>query len=411
MDLTSASASDPCVSWEDVVAANERIAGDIVRTPCEPSFTLSALTGTQITVKFENRQFTGSFKDRGAANRLRLLSEQERARGVIAVSAGNHAQGVALAAKRLGVASTIVMPTSAPFLKVANTEALGATVVQQGQTLAEAAVAASELERTSGLFFVHPYDDPAVIAGQGTIAIEMLDACPDIDTLVAPIGGGGLLSGIAVAARAIKPDIRIIGVQSTAYASVAARRAGTAPPPGSTDTLADGIAVKDVGELTWPIIDALVDDVVVVSEPAIEQAVGMYLEIEKTVAEGAGAAPLAAVVEHPQLFAGRNVGLVLCGGNIDTRVLASVLMRELVQTDRISTLRVRVNDLPGQLAPIVSVVAERGANIIEIDHRRLFDPISARSTNIDLVVETRDVDHRTALVEALTEQGHEVAIL
>lgn len=400
-----------CIDADDVTAAAARIGEDIVATPCEYSHTLSALTDTRVWVKFENRQFTGSFKDRGAANRLRMLSADERARGVIAMSAGNHAQGVALAARKLGTEATIIMPTSAPFLKVANTEALGAKVVQHGATLAGAADAAAQLQRERDLFFVHPYDDPGVIAGQGTIAAEMLAAAPQIDTIVAPIGGGGLLSGIAIAARAINPDIRLIGVQSAGYASVQARRTGAEQPVGGADTLADGIAVKQLGELTWPIIDALVDDVVVVSEAAIEHAVAMYLQIEKTVAEGAGAAALAAVVEHPQHFVGRNVGLVLCGGNIDTRVLASVLMRELVRTDRVSTLRIRVNDLPGQLAPLVSVVAELGANIIEVDHRRLFDPISARSTNIDLVVETRDATHRDELVAALAERGHVAAIL
>ncbi len=391
--------------------AAQVIADDVVRTPSNYSTTLSAVLGAEIYVKFENLQFTGAFKDRGAANHLRSLSDEERARGIIALSAGNHAQGVAYHAGRLGLKATIVMPNSAPFTKVVNTQALGAEVVQHGAGFAEANEKLDELRDAHGYSYVPPFDDRAVIAGQGTIALEMLADHPELEVLLVPVGGGGLISGMAVAAKAVKPSIEVIGVQIDSYGSVAAALRGQPAPQASPDTLADGIAVKSLGELTYPLIEEFVDDVVVVSEDSVERAIALFLEIEKTVAEGAGAVPLAAMLEDADRFAGRKVGLVLSGGNIDVRVLASVLMHGMVRTERISTLRLEIGDLPGQLAPIVAALAEVGANIVEIDHRRLFDPISARSAKIDIVVETRDATHRRGVVARLEALGHRVEVL
>lgn len=399
------------VTLGDVNGAAEAIAADVVRTPTSRSLTLSALTGANIFVKFENLQFTGSFKDRGAANHLRALGEEGRRRGVIALSAGNHAQGVAYHAKRLGIAATVVMPQTAPFTKVSNTATLGARVVQAGANLAEARVEVERLQEEQGLLYVPPYDDCDVIAGQGTVALEMLDDHPELGVLLVPVGGGGLIAGMAVAAKALRPEIEIIGVQVAAYPHAVARFHGRPVEPEMTETLADGIAVKSPGDITSSIIEALVDDMVVVSEEQTERAITLYLEIEKTVAEGAGAVPLAAVLADPARFAGRPVGLVLSGGNIDTRLLASVLLRGLVRTERVSVLRVRVSDLPGQLAPIVDAIAAGGANIIEIEHRRTFDAISARSANIDLVIETRDMAHRDEIVRSLTGKGLQVDLI
>lgn len=399
------------VSADDVRKAAERIAGDVVRTPSAESRTLSALTGLDVVVKFENLQFTASFKDRGAANKLHQLTDAERDAGVLAVSAGNHAQSVAYHATRLGIAATIVMPASAPFTKVANTEALGAEVVQTGATFADAAAVAERLVRERGLTMVHPYDDPAVIAGQGTVAVELLDDVDGIDTLLVPVGGGGLLAGIAAYTRAVRPDIELVGVQSEVYPGMIAALAGHELEPPRGDTLADGIAVKTPGRLTVPMVRDLADEVLAVPEAAIERAVSLYLEIEKTVVEGAGAVGLAAVLEDPERWRGKRVGLILSGGNIDTRVLASVLMRELVHSGRITTVRISLPDLPGSLAPVLSTVAAAGANVIEIDHRRLFDPISARATNVDVVIETRDRLHTATVLAALQQAGYQADIL
>ncbi len=399
------------VNADDVRKAAERIAGDIVRTPSAESRTLSALTGLDVVVKFENLQFTASFKDRGAANKLHQLTDAERDAGVLAVSAGNHAQSVAYHATRLGIAATIVMPSSAPFTKVANTEALGAEVVQAGATFADAAAVAERLVRERGLTMVHPYDDPAVIAGQGTVAVELLDDVEGIDTLLVPVGGGGLLAGIAAYARAVRPDIELVGVQSEVYPGMIAALAGHEITPPRAETLADGIAVKTPGRLTVPLVRDLADEVLAVPEAAIERAVSLCLEIEKTVVEGAGAVGLAAVLEDPERWRGRRVGLILSGGNIDTRVLASVLMRELVHSGRITTVRISLPDLPGSLAPVLSTVASGGANVIEIDHRRLFDPISARATNVDVVIETRDRLHTATVLATLQQAGYQAEIL
>lgn len=399
------------VTPDDVARAASVIANDVVRTPTQASRTLSDLTGAEIAIKFENLQFTGSFKDRGSANHLRALGRDGIARGVVAMSAGNHAQGVAYHAGRLGAGAVIVMPESAPFTKVTNTQALGARVVQAGANLAECRVELELLQAAHGYHFVPPYDDAAVIAGQGTVALEMLEDRRDLEVLVVPFGGGGLLSGMALAAKAVKPDIEIIGVQVGAYPQAASRFHGRTIAPEPTETVADGIAVKGLGELTTPIVADLVDDVVVVSERDTERAIALYMEIEKTVAEGAGAVPLAAVMADPERFAGRKVGLVLSGGNIDSRVLASVLLRALVRTDRVSALRIAVSDLPGQLAPIVEAIAGRGANVIEIEHRRTFDDISVRTVNIDVVIETRDTAHRDGVVAELIALGHIVDVV
>lgn len=403
--------SDPAIGPEDVQRAATIIAGDVVRTPTAVSHTLSALTGIELLVKFENLQFTASFKDRGAANKLRALTEAEREAGVLAVSAGNHAQSVAYHASRLGIAATIVMPASAPFTKAANTEALGAEVVQVGATFSEAAATAERLAAERGLTVVHPYDDPAVIAGQGTVAIELAEDAGGFDTVLVPTGGGGLLAGMATWLRSVRPGVEIVGVQSEVFPGMVAALAGREVTEQPVETLADGIAVKTPGRLTVPIVRDLVDEVITVPETAIERAVSLCVEIEKSVVEGAGAAGLAAVLDRPDRWKGRRVALVLSGGNIDTRVLASVLMRELVHTGRIATLRVALADLPGQLAPILSIIATAGANVIEIDHRRLFDPISARATNVELVIECRDRVHTGAVVSALRAAGHAVTLV
>ncbi|MEM8924541.1 MAG: threonine ammonia-lyase [Actinomycetota bacterium] len=399
------------VTAADIGRAAAAIADDVVRTPTAPSLTLSAMTGAHIHVKFENLQFTGSFKDRGAANHLRALGAEGRARGVIALSAGNHAQGVAHHAGRLGVRATVVMPSSAPFTKVSSTRALGADVVQAGSTLADAVAELEEQQRRHGYVYVPPFDDAAVIAGQGTVALEMLADAPQLDVIIVPVGGGGLLSGMAVAAKSLRPDVEVIGVQVAAYPEAVSRFHRRPIGAEATQTLADGIAVKAPGQLTMPLIERLVDDMVVVSEEDTERAIALYAEIEKTVAEGAGAVPLAAVLADPDRFADRRVGLVLSGGNIDSRVLASVLLRGLVRTERVSVVRVRVADLPGQLAPIVDAIAERGANIIEIEHRRTFDAVSARSANIDVTMETRDVAHRDEVMAAVRALGQSVELL
>ncbi|MFV0523332.1 MAG: threonine ammonia-lyase [Acidimicrobiales bacterium] len=400
--------SSLAIGFDDVLAAARAIEADVVRTPSAHSATLSTMVDADVWIKFENLQFTGSFKDRGSANHLHLLTPQQRARGVITLSAGNHAQGVAHHAARLGIEATVVMANTAPFSKVVATEALGARVVQHGRSFHEAAAKLDELMATHQLHYVPPYDDPAIMAGQGTVAVEMLADIPNLDVLVVPVGGGGLLAGMATAAKALKPSIEVIGVQIDRFDPVAAARDGRPEPAADVDTLADGIAVKNPGRLTVPIIDALADDVVVVSEEATERAIGLLLEIEKTVAEGAGAVALAAVMEGAPRFAGRRVGLVLSGGNIDSRVLASVLMRGLARSGRVAAMRILLQDLPGELARVVDAIAGAGANIIEIDHRRLFDPISARSTNVDVVVEIRNPAHGDLVMAAIRDIGLDV---
>ncbi|MGA7983858.1 MAG: threonine ammonia-lyase [Burkholderiales bacterium] len=392
------------VTFDSVKAAARRIAGAVERTPMLHSRTLSHLTGAEVWLKFENLQFTGSFKERGALNKLLSLREDERRRGVIAMSAGNHAQGVAYHAARLGMRAVIVMPKGTPNSKVANTGVHGAEVVLEGDTLADAARHARKLEARDALTFIHPYDDAAVIAGQGTVALEMLQDMPELDTLVVPVGGGGLIGGMAVAARAIKPRVRIYGVESQTYPAMYQRLAGLPVEVGG-DTIAEGLAVRDVGELTLALARELVDEVLLVAEDTIEQAIVALIEIEKTVAEGAGAAGLAALLQHPQRFAGRRVGIALTGGNIDTRVLAAVLMRGLVRDGRLARLRVSMPDVSGSLARVAQLIGEAGGNIVEVQHQRLFGTASVRTPEVEFLLEARDRAHSEAIVAALQARG------
>ncbi|WP_257170802.1 threonine ammonia-lyase [Bradyrhizobium sp. SRS-191] len=380
------------VTVNDVRAAVDTIGGAVLATACNQSRTLGEICGCNIWLKFENLQFTSSFKERGALNRLNALSAEQRERGVIAMSAGNHAQGVAYNARRLGIPATIVMPVGTPMVKIENTKRHGAEVVISGATLEEAGAFAREHGAAHGMTMIHPYDDPLIIAGQGTVALEMLAVVPELDTLVVPIGGGGLISGMAVAARAIKPGLRIVGVQAELYPSMfnAINSSGL---PMRGDTLAEGIAVKSPGRITTEIIRHLVDDILLVTEPQIERALATLISIEKTVVEGAGAVGLAAVLAHPAQFAGRNVGLVLSGGNIDTRLIASVLTRELAREGRLTQLSIDIVDRPGQLAAVSTLLADAGANIIEVSHQRTFSDLPAKATLLELVIETRDQAH------------------
>ena len=361
----------PQVTLADVRAAAERIAGAVERTPCVHSRTLSQLTGAEVWLKFENLQFTASFKERGALNKLLSLSGEERKRGVIAMSAGNHAQAVAYHAARLGIPATIVMPKGSPNTKIRNTQVHGARVLLEGDSLHAAGKHARALAAAEHLVFVHPYEDPLVVAGQGTVALEMLEAVPELDTLVVPVGGGGLIAGMATAARSVNKEIRIFGSESRNYPSMH-QRLNNLPVTVGGDTIAEGIAVKDVGDIAFAIIRELVEEVLVVEEETIERAVSALIEIEKTVAEGAGAAALAALLEHPARFAGRRVGLPISGGNIDARVLASVLMRGLVRDSRLVRLRVTMPDVSGSLAKVCALIAEAGGNIVEVQHQRVF---------------------------------------
>jgi threonine dehydratase len=397
------------VSFADIEAAARRLAGAIEQTPFVHSRTLSRLAGAELHLKLENLQFTASFKERGALNKLLSLSEGERQRGVIAMSAGNHAQAVAYHAARLGIPATIVMPKGSPNTKVKNTKVHGARVLLEGESLHEAAAHARSLAAREDLVFVHPYEDPLVIAGQGTVALEMLKATPGLDVLVVPVGGGGLVSGMAVAAKALNPAIRVFGVESRNYPSMNQRLAGQPVTVGG-DTIAEGIAVKDVGDLAFAIIRELVDEVLVVEEETIERAVTALIEIEKTVAEGAGAAALAALLQYPERFAGRRIGLPVSGGNIDSRVLASVLMRGLVRDARLVRLRVTLPDVSGSLAKVATLIAEAGGNIVDIQHQRIFGTASVKSPEVEFLVETRDREHTEALCALLQKNGIKTAL-
>jgi threonine dehydratase len=398
------------VSLADIRAAAARIAGAVERTPCLMSRTLSGLTGAEVWLKFENLQFTASFKERGALNKLLSLSEGERRRGVIAMSAGNHAQGVAYHAARLGIRAVIVMPRGTPNSKVANTRVHGAEVLLEGETLAEAAERAREIQAREGLVFIHPYDDPAIIAGQGTVALEMLEQAPELEALAVPVGGGGLISGMAAAAKALKPGVQIFGVESKTYCAMTQRLRGEPVQVGG-DTIAEGLAVRDVGEITLAMARALVDEMLLVEEETIERAIVALVEIEKTVAEGAGAAGLAALIEHPRRFAARRVGVLVSGGNIDSRVLAAVLMRGLVRDGRLVRLRVTMPDIAGSLARVAATIAEHGGNIVEVQHQRVFGPASVRSPEVEFVLETRDREHAREIVAALARAGVRLAPL
>jgi threonine dehydratase len=390
---------------DDIRAAAARLAGHIERTPCRYSKTLSEITGAQVWVKFENLQFTAAYKERGALNKLLLMSEADKAKGVIAASAGNHAQGLAYHATRLGVPSTIVMPKGTPFVKVEHTRAHGANVVIEGETYDDAYAHAMKLKEERGLTFVHPFDDLDVMAGQGTIALEMLEDVPDLEILPVPIGGGGLISGVGTAAKAINPDIRIIGCEPAMYPSFTAKMRGMNGQAGG-QTIAEGIAVKQVGETTYSVTRPLVEDVLLLEEPFMERAVALYCNVEKTVAEGAGAASLAALLAYPERFRGRKCGLIITGGNIDTRLLASVLTRELVRAQRIISLRIVGDDRPGLLATVSRVIGEMGGNIIEVAHNRLALDVPAKGAEFDVMIETRDAQHTQEIMDALRECGY-----
>ncbi|MFC3441128.1 threonine ammonia-lyase [Sphingobium rhizovicinum] len=396
------------VTVDDILAARTRISGSIVKTPTLISQTLSEMLGCKIYLKFENLQFTAAYKERGALNRLLQLDEASKAKGVIGASAGNHAQGLAYHGKRLGVPVTIVMPTTTPIVKVTQTRSHGATVVQYGEKFDDAYAHARKLEVEQGLTFIHPFDEPDIMAGQGTVALEMLEDAPEIDTLVIPIGGGGLFSGMATAARAMKPDIRLIGVQAELYPSMYDFVKG-ADLPCDGDTLAEGIAVKQPGELTRRFVERLADDVLLVTERRLEESVSLLLQIEKTVVEGAGAAGLAALLSHREQFAGRNVGLILTGGNIDTRLLANVLLRDLARSGRLARLRIILQDRPGALFHVARIFDQESVNILELAHQRIFTNLPAKGLSLDVECETRDRAHLQRLIAALGEAGYEVA--
>jgi threonine dehydratase len=397
------------VAFSDVERAAQVIRGAVVETDCVRSRTLSALLGSEIWLKFENLQFTASFKERGALNKLASLDRAGCAAGVIAMSAGNHAQGVAYHARRLGLKATIVMPEGTPFVKIENTKQHGAEVIVAGTTLEEAAQFAAEHGQKHGLVLIHPYDDPLIIAGQGTVALEMLRAVPELDTLIVPIGGGGLICGMAIAGKALKPSIRVVGVQAALYPSMYNSIYGTRLPMRG-DTLAEGIAVKKPGRITEALVRKHVDEIVLVSEVELEHAVSLLIEIEKTVVEGAGAAGLAAIISRPEPFRGRKIGLVLTGGNIDTRLLASVLTRELARAGRLTELAVDLADRPGQLASLTRVIGEAGANIIEVVHQRVFTDLPAKGTCARIVVETRDRRHLEETVASIRAAGFTVEL-
>ena len=394
------------LSLNDIEQAAQRLQGHLLATPCVESRTLSQITGAQIFLKFENLQYTASFKERGACNKLAQMSSDERARGVIAMSAGNHAQGVAYHAQRLGIRAVIVMPRFTPGVKIERTRGFGAEVLLHGDTLDESRTHALQLAKQQGMVFVHPYDDEAIVAGQGTVGLEMLRALPELDTLVIAVGGGGLIAGMATAARAIKPGIEVIGVQTSRFPAMVNAIKGTHHPQG-TSTIAEGIAVGTPGEIPRAIIARLVDDLLLVEEGDIEQAMVMLLEIEKTLVEGAGAAGLAALLKYPERFAGKKVGLVLCGGNIDPLLLAAIIERGMVRAGRLARIIVSVRDVPGSLAKITATVAEAGANIDEVHHQRAFTMLSAQNVEIELVIQTRGRPHIQQVIAALNTAGFE----
>jgi threonine dehydratase len=392
------------VSLEDIRAAAAAIAGAIVDTPCLWSRTLSEITGAQVFLKFENHQFTASFKERGALFKLLSLTGEQRARGVIAASAGNHAQGVAYHARRLGIPAVIVMPRYTPAVKVETTRAFGAEVVLEGALFDDARAHATRLADQRGLTMVHPYDDEKVITGQGTIALEMLAAHPELDVLIVPIGGGGMISGMALAATGVKPGIEVVGVQTERFPSMYCALKGLTPEFGNT-TIADGIAVKSPGRLTLPVVRELVSDVLLVDEGDIEQAIVLLLEIEKTVVEGAGAVGLACLLRYRERFAGRKVGLVLSGGNIDPLMLSDIIERGMVRSGRLTRLQVELRDLPGSLAEVTACLAQANANIEEVHHQRAFTHVPVRTAEVDFVLETRGHDHVQQVIEALARAG------
>jgi len=398
------------VRLEDIRAAAQRIAGAVERTPCLRSRTLSRLTGAEIWLKFENLQFTASFKERGALNKLLSLGEAGLRHGVVAMSAGNHAQGVAYHAARLGARAVIVMPRGTPNTKVRGTQVLGAEVILEGDTLADAARHARALEARDGLAFIHPYDDPAIIAGQGTVALEMLEQAPELEMLVVPVGGGGLAAGMAVVAKALKPDIEVLGVESKNWCAMY-QRLGGLPVEVGGDTIAEGMAVRDVGELPFSILRSLEIEILLANEETIERAIVALIEIEKTVAEGAGAAGLAAVLDHPARCAGKRVGIPVCGGNIDSRLLSAVLMRGLVRDGKLVRLRVVMPDIAGNLAKVTTMIGDAGGNIVEVQHQRVFGTASIKSPEVEFVVETRGREHTVEIERHLGAHGITAVLL
>jgi len=394
------------VNFVDVTAAAARLNGQVVRTPCRHSRVLSRITGADVWLKFENFQFTASFKERGAFNKIDSLSLTERLAGVVAVSAGNHAQGVAYHATRLGIKSVIVMPENTPFTKVRNTRELGGEVILHGESLADAAeFMQAEYIAKRGMTLVHPYDDPQVVAGQGTVALEMLEDAPEIDTLVVPIGGGGLIAGMAIAAHGIRPDMRLVGVESAGYPSAYAALQNDLSLVTGGATIAEGIAVKYIGQLPLAIIREHVPELMRVEESAIERAIGLLANVEKVVAEGAGAAGLAALITDPARFKGRKVGLVICGGNIDTRLFASVLMRQLVHEQRLISLSIEIEDRPGFLARVAGRIGESGGNIIQVHHERLHAGTHAKRATLEALVEAQDEAHAAQIAADLSAAG------
>ena len=398
------------IEFQDVVQAAGRLQGRLLRTPCVASQTLSDITGAEVYLKFENLQFTSSFKERGACNMLAQLTPEQRARGVVAMSAGNHAQGVAYHAQRLGLRAVIVMPRFTPGVKVQRTQGFGAEVILHGDNLEEARAHAYELAQAQNLTFVHPFDDEAIIAGQGTVALEMLEDVPALDTLVIAVGGGGLISGIATVAKHLRPDVRIVGVQTSRFPAMYNAIKGTQHATGFS-TIAEGIAVGTPGQITREVIAQRVDDLLLVDEGDIEQALVMLLEVEKTLVEGAGAAGLAALLKHPEQFKGRRVGLVLSGGNIDPLLLAAIIERGMVRAGRLARIRVGARDVPGSLAKITATVAEAGANIDEVHHQRAFTTLSAQNVEVELVVQTRGHAHVADVLEVLRAAGFDAQLV
>ena len=401
-------AAQALLTIDDIRAAAGRIQGAVVRTDMDYSQTLSQIAGCDIWLKFENLQFTAAYKERGALNALLHLNEEQRARGVIAASAGNHAQGLSYHGTRLGIPVTIVMPRTTPTVKVMQTEQVGGKVMLEGESFDEAYAYARSMEKQLGLTFIHPFDDPLVAAGQGTVALEMLEDMPDLDMLVIPVGGGGLASGMGVAARALKPDIGLIGVEAELFPSMYNRLKGTDLPIGG-DTLAEGIAVKEPGEFTSKVLAGLLDDFLLVGEREMEAALALLLQIEKTVVEGAGAAGLAAVLRNPEMFKGKKVGIVLTGGNIDTRLLANVLLRDLARSGRLARLRLTLQDRPGALFKVMEEFNRHNINIIEIWHQRIFTHLPAKGLITDIECEARDKEQLDRLVAALRESGYDVS--
>ncbi len=392
------------VTLDDIRQAADLLKDQVVRTPCTHSRTLSEITGAEVFVKFENLQFTASFKDRGALVKMSSLSQEEQAKGVVAMSAGNHAQAVAYRASTLGLAATIVMPEGSPTVKVKNTRRFGARVVLHGETIDDAAVYANKLAVDEGLTFVHPYDDEKVIAGQGTTGLEIMEDVPDADAIIVPIGGGGLISGISIAAKALRPEVEIYGIEAALFPSMYQALQGLEVKAGGR-TVADGIAVKTPGKLTIPVVKELVKEIFLASEDQLEHAVQMLLEIEKTVAEGSGAAPLAALLAHQEKFAGRRVVLVLTGGNIDSRILSAVIDRGLVRDGRMVRLRIAIPDAPGTLAKIASLIGDADANIIDVFHQRAFSSLPVKQADPDMVLETLDRDHIEDIMSRITAAG------